>query len=410
MNISQPIIIFIICLLLFMMIIRYRQATKINNIMEQFNNIENNIENNQNNIEKFDNKSQIMVELSPVFSNNYIEGHWTTRETELNKHDKPTNLMKINLEEKKIFLPKISNNTYLNGHQYNITYHKGMNIVASSTKTKYTLSINFINIATNPNYGSDKLIITTDVPLATVNFVDKNNNILYDFRSYKVDEHKKVTGQLKTIIKNKNYNSRIIEDKYKVNSYLEIVSNYKMAHDLIKFSYGVVTKDNSEFNSMYSKNIIKNSYNNILAFSISREFETPVGSTIKTHGSEIYKLEAIKNNNLPKDIIIKGIGKDRSNIDTKMYTPKSTIIYFYKISNSKQNYKFIGEDIKVNQQLMKYENGGNNMFNKNMKMNNIDGLTLEFNNTYTIIQFKTVFTPNLHSDIIVPFKDLFAVL
>jgi len=373
-----------------MMIIRYRQANKINNIMEQF-----------------DNPSETMVELSPSFSHNYIEGTWTTKESGLNKTGRVTELMHINLNNGKVILPKIPNNPFLNGIEYNITYQKGLNLVASSTNSKYIININFINIATNPNYGSDKLIMTTDVPMGIVHFVDNKNNVKYDFMSYKVDKEKRVEGQLKTIIENKNYYSRIVEDKYNVNSYLTIIGHYKFANELIKFNHGIIPNNQSLINA---KNIISSTYGNILSFSVAREFETPVGSVIKTRASDMYKLECIKNNMLPNDIIIKPVSKDDNKIDIKMYSPKSTIIYFYKVSNTNETYKFNGNDIKVNQQRMNYENGGNNMFNKNLTMNNIDGLVREIENTYTIITFKTIFTPNSHTDIKIPFKDLINLL
>jgi hypothetical protein len=411
-----PFIIICFCLLIFIGILRNKKVEKINNIMENFINNEKNI----NNIEHFNNET-IDQSLDQSFTNKYISGFWTTPGTTLNKENFATQLMEIKLEDKKGFiqLPKVEGNTYFNGLKYNIILSTGMSIVSTTPQSQYTLSINTVDISKDKNFGKNGLLLTTNVPLAKIIFVDKNNNILSNTYSYKVPEHKKINnGQLKDIIQSKSFNGNEIKDKYYIPSYIRIIGIYQFLMNSISFKFGINCNSSSEINNYC--NIIKNNYGNNLSFRIAREFTAPNGSTIKTHASEIYKLEAIKNivingksiTQIPEKINIISPMKDIviNKINFKEYIPKSTIVYFYKTSNTSINYNFENSS-KINNADFKFQNNGSTMFSTNtIDINDLNSLTKNITSQHTIMVFKTIFTPNFNSEIIIPFSDLYPLL
>jgi hypothetical protein len=329
--------------------------------------------------------------------------------------------MEIKLQNKKGFiqLPKVEGNKYFNGLKYNIILSTGMSIVATSLNSPYTLSINLVDISKDKNYGKDGLILTTNVPLGKVIFVDKNNNILSNTYSYKVPANIKIkAGQLKDIIDSKNFNANEIKDKYYIDTYIRIIGDYIFLKNSISFNFGIYSNSSSEINNYY--NIIKNNYGNYLSFRIAREFTAPNGSTIKTHASEIYNLEAIKNiiingktiYQIPNKINIITSIKDivLNKINYKEYIPKATIVYFYKTSNTSINYNF-EKSTKINNSNFKFKNNSSNMFStNNININDLNSLTKNITSQHTIIVFKKIFTPNINNPISIPFSDLYSYL
>jgi hypothetical protein len=413
-----PFIIICFCLLIFIGILRIKKAEKINNIMENF--IINEKFNNKN-IEKFNNKNiNVNHTLDKNFISEYMNGLWTTPGTILDKEEFATQLMEINLIDKKGFiqLPKVTGNTYFDGLKYNIILSNGMSIVATSSESPYTLSINTVDISKNKNYGKDGLLLTTNVPLAKVIFIDKNNNILSNIYSYKIPENRKIEkGQLKDIIESKNFNGYEIKDKYDIPSYIKIIGDYRFINNPISFNFGINTNSSTEITNYY--NIIKNNYGGKLSFRIAREFTTTKGSTIKTQASEIYVLEAIKNigNNknifqIPQTInIIEPIKDVKLNkINYKEYIPKSTIIYFYKTTNTSINYSFTNST-KINNLKFNFDNNGSTMFStNNVDINDLNSLTKNITSENKIMVFKVLFTPNINNKISISFSDLYNLL
>jgi hypothetical protein len=406
-----PFIIICFCLLIFIGILRNKKAEKINNIMENFINNEKFI----NNIEHFNNDNQ---SLDNVFTSEYISGSWTTPGTTLDKEGFANELMEIKLEDKKGFiqLPKVEGNTYFNGLKYNIILSSGMSIVASSSESPYTLSINTVDISKDTNYGKDGLLLTTNIPLIKLIFVDKNNNILSNIYSYKVPEHKKIEpGQLKDIIESKSFNGNEIKDIYDIPSYIKIIADYRFLTDSVSFTYGINYNTSSEIKNYY--NIINDNYGGNLSFRIAHEFTAPNGSTIKTQASEIYTLKAIKKigNNIiqiPNKIIIKAPIKMiiMNKINIKKYIPKTTIIYFYKSTNTSINYNF-ANTAKINTGMFKFNNNSSSMFSTNaVDTNDLNTLTKNITTQNTIVIFKTIFTSDIKNDISIPFSDLYQLL
>jgi hypothetical protein len=411
-----PFIIICFCLLIFIGILRNKKAEKINNIMENFINNEKFI-----NIEHFDNENiNTNQSLDKVFTTQYITGSWTTLGTILNKEgfaDTDT-LMEIKLIGKKgqIQLPNISGNKYFNGLTYNIINFTGMSIVATSPNSSYTLSINAVDISKDNNYGKNGLLLTTNVPLIKLIFVDKNNNILSNTYSYKLPESKKIEpGQLKDIIESKSFNGNEIEDVYDIPSYIRIIGGFSFLRDSVSFSFGVNYDTSSEIKNNY--NIITNNYGGNLSIRIALVFTAPNGSTIKTQASDIYKLNAIKKigNNIiqiPDKIIITAPNKMliMNKINIKEYILKTIIIYFYKATNTSVNYSFSNND-KINTATFKFTNNSSSMFStNNVNTNDLNTLTKTITTQNTITPFKTIFTPDINKDISVPFSDLYSYL
>ena len=407
-----PFIIICFCLLIFIGILRNKKAEKINNIMENFINNEKFI-----NIEHFDNDNLIIKQsLDKVFTTEYINGIWTTPGTTLNKEGFAHTLMEIKLIGKRghIQLPNINGNKYFNGLTYNVINFTGMSIVATSPKSSYTLSINTVDISKNKKYGKNGLLLTTNVPLIKLIFVDKNNNILSNTYSYKLPEHRRISdGQLKNIIESKSFNGNEIKDIYDIPSYIKIIGDYNFLRDSVSFSFGINYNTSSQIKNYY--NIINNNYGGNLSFRIAHEFTAPNGSTIKTQASEIYKLNAIKKigNNIiqiPDKIIIKAPIKMviMNKINVKEYIPKTTIIYFYKATNTSVNYSFANND-KINTGTFKFTNNSSSMFStNNLNTNDLNSLTKTTTTQNTITTFKTIFTTDINKDISIPFPDLYS--
>ena len=409
-----PFIIICFCLLIFIGILRNKKVEKINNIMENFINNEKFIY-----IEHFNNDNiNTNQSLDKVFTTEYINGIWTTPGTTLNKEGFANTLMEIKLIGKKgyIQLPNINGNKYFNGLTYNVINFTGMSIVATSPKSSYTLSINAVDISKDKNYGKNNLLITTNVPLIKLIFVDKNNNILSNTYSYKLPEHRRISdGQLKNIIESKSFNANEIEDVYDIPSYIKIIGDYNFLRDSVSFSYGINYNTSSQIKNYY--NIITNKYGGNLSFRIAHQFTAPNGSTIKTQASEIYTLKAIKTIGkniiqIPDKIIIKAPIKIIiiNKINIKEYIPKTTIIYFYKATNTSVNYGF-GSNDKINTGMFKFMNNSSSMFpTNNVDTNNLNTLTKTTTTQNTIISFKTIFTPKINNDIRIPFSDLYSYL
>lgn len=407
-----PFIIIFFCLLIFIGILRNKKAEKINNIMEKFI--------NNNNTEHFENKKHT---LDKNFVKEYINGLWTSPGTTLDKENFATQLMEIYIKDKKdkgfIQLPNVKGNKYFNGLKYNIILSTGMSIVGTSPESSYTLSINTIDISENDKFGKDGLLLTTNVPLAKVIFVDKNNNILSSTYSYKVPENKRILdGQLKDIIQSNSFSGYEIKDEYNIDSYIKIIGDYRFLKDSISFNFGVKSNYSAQINNYY--NIIKNKYAGELSFRIAREFSAPNGSTIKTPASEIYTLKAIKSSNsndntfyfIPDKINIVSAKKDieLNKINFKSYVPKSVIIYFYKATSTNVDYSF-DDSVKINDSKFNFQNDGGNMFSKKtIDSNDLNSLTKKITSQHTITYFKTIFTPNMNGEISIPFSDLYSLL
>jgi len=395
-----PFIIICFCLLIFIGILRNKKVEKINNIMEQFINSE-----------------IINSSLDKTFSDEYISGLWTTPGTTLNKEGFSTQLMEFTLKNKNGFiqLPNIPGNIYFNGLKYNITLAAGMTIAAKSDQSQYTLSISIINISEIKDFGKYGLNPTDNIPLSIVKFIDKNDNILSDTYSYKVPEHKKIEpGRLKDLIESKSFNGYEIKDQYNIPSYIKIIGDYRFLPNTISLMFGVNTNSSSQINNYY--NIIKNKYGGNISFRIAREFTAPNGSTIKTHSSDIYTLNSIIGNptytqSIPNKINIFAPIKDLvlNKINYKEYVPKSTIIYFYKVTNTSINYNFANSN-KLNNANFNFDNNDSTMFSNDINSNDLNSLTKNINSSYTITFFKTVFTPDINKDISIPFSDLYNLL
>lgn len=401
-----PFIIICFCLLIFIGILRNKKAEKINNIMENFINNENFI---NKNIEHFDDQIPSNYPgLDSTFIDEYMSGYWTTPDTTLNNEGFATQLMKVELKNKKgtITLPKIEGNKYYNGISYNILISKAGekdgSIVGVSNESQYTLSINYFIISKENNNNSDDLLFTTNVPLGKIIFIDKNNDKSGTICSYKVPENAKIEpSKLKDIIQSKSFNCDEIKDIYNIKSYIKIIGDYQFLNDSVSFSFGLNYNSSPQILNYY--NIIKNSYASKLLFRIAREFIAPNGSTIRTQASKIYTLEAFKkignNITIPSTININAPINDinLNNINYNEYIPKALIVYFYKTTNTSTTYNFNNSAI-INNSKFKFNNNGINgstMFStNNIDTNNLNTLTQNNNANHTIKEFIKLIKPH----------------
>lgn len=409
-----PVIIIIFCFLIFFGIIHNKKVKKINDIMESFTNSEKSIE-DFNNRNKNKSKANLLTENNTDFSVEYIAGNWTTPNTKLDSNNMPiqSTLMKIKLNDDKtgeIYLPKIDNDMFYTGITYKISIPIiGLNIIAESDKSDYILSISFVNTVLNNNFGKDELILSTNnIPTANIEFQNKiDKNVKLSLSSFKLsDGLEEIGGQLKKIISSKNYLNKEIKDIYGISSYLKIIRDYKFKEKTISFSGKQIVNNNSR--SVFNK--IRDNYNNTLSFSIARQFYTPTGSIIKTFSSKVFNLDVDKNF-LPEYINIIPIKDDGNRINFRKYTPKSTIIYFYKVTKTSVNYYF-NNKTKINNNIFSFMNNGNAIVKANINdMDDLNNSEKLITSDYTMTQFKTIpSTPNDKNIIRIQFKELYGLI
>ena len=97
-------------------------------------------------------------------------------------------------------------------------------------------------------------------------------------------------------------------------------------------------------------------------------------------------------------------------INVKEYIPKTTIIYFYKATNTSINYSF-ANTAKINTGMFKFNNNSSSMFSTNtVNTNDLNTLTKNITTQHTIVIFKTIFTSDINNDISIPFSDLYQLL
>ena len=97
-------------------------------------------------------------------------------------------------------------------------------------------------------------------------------------------------------------------------------------------------------------------------------------------------------------------------INIKEYTHKTTIIYFYKATNTSVNYSFSNNQ-KINTGTFKFNNNSSSMFStNNVNTNDLNTLTKTTTTQNTITPFKTIFTTDINKDISIPFSDLYSYL
>lgn len=368
----------------------------------------------------FMNKIENNAATNTFFTKEFAIGSWTTQETIITKItdqvsnqiiNKLSNLMIIDILD-------YSNNSDIIGNVniynkiYNITFLLNENLFAkNSLDNTDTLNIKFINNITNEKDDIKNNTFNDDnIPNCIVTIL-KGNSIISEFISYKlIKDNIDINDKLYRIILAKDYYVRQPPILYNFEVYNTIIENYKYPENYIELLYENYKILNKKYEKY--KNKIKHEYNGQIKFSIRRVFQSPTGNEIITKMSDPILLDIIKNNKLPSLIKIKRFIDDKkaNNLDD-FFIPKATLIYFYKIKNSKITYNYgNSEFIKFSQNELSLQNNANNMFLPYILYNDLNKVQKTIKDTYICIFLKKIYVNNLNSEIKINFSDIYNFL
>lgn len=366
------------------------------------------------------NKIENNAATNTFFTKEFAIGSWTTQETIINKiTDKVSNQITNKLLNLMIIdILDYSNSSDIIGNVnmynkiYNITFLLNENLFAkNSLDNTDTLNIKFINNITNDKDDIKNDTFNDDnIPNCIVTIL-KGNSIISKFISYKlIKDNIDINDKLYRIILAKDYYVRQPPILYNFEVYNTIIENYKYPENYIELLY----ENYKIFNKKYEnyKNKIKNEYNGQIKFSIRRVFQSPTGNEIITKMSDPILLDIIKNNKLPSLIKIKKFIDDKkaNNLDD-FFIPKATLIYFYKIKNSKITYNYgNSEFIKFSQNELSLQNNANNMFLPYILYNDLNKVQKTIKDTYICIFLKKIYVNNLNSEIKINFSNIYNFL
>ena len=359
----------------------------------------------------FMNKIENNAATNTFFTKEFAIGSWTTQETIINKTTNVlSNLMIIDITD--VIGSNTIGNINIYNKIYNITFLLNENLFAkNSLDNTDTLNIKFINNITNEKDSiKNDTFNDTNIPKCIITILNRNS-IISEFISYKlIKDNIDINDKLYRIILAKDYYVRQPPILYNFEVYNIIVKNYKYSENYIELlyeNYNIFNKKNENY-----KNKIKNEYNGQIKFSIRRVFQSPTGNEIITKMSEPILLDIIKNNKLPSLIKIKRFIDDKkaNNLDD-FFIPKATLIYFYKIKNSKITYNYgNSEFIKFSHNELSLQNNANNMFLPYILYNDLNKVQKTIKDTYTCIFFKKIYVNNLNSEIKINFSDIYNFL
>jgi hypothetical protein len=356
------------------------------------------------------NKIEKNAATNTIFTKKLADGSWTTQDTIIDKTTNiVSNLMDINISESNN--SDIIGNVNLYNKIYNITFLLNENLFAkNSLDNRDTLNIKFINNLTdeNNNFKNDTFD-DINIPKCIVTIL-KGNSIISEFISYKLINDKiDVNDKLYRIILANDYYVRQPPILYNFEVYNKIVENYKYPENYIELLY----KNNKILDKNIEYNKIKNNYNGQIKFSIRRVFQSPTGNAIITKMSNPILLDVIKNNQLPSLIKIKRFMDDKKvNNLQDFFIPNATLIYFYKLQNSKITYNY-GDSKYINfsKNELSLQNNANNMFLPYILYNDLNKAQKIIKDTYKCIFFKKVYVNNYSDlEIKINFSDIYKFL
>jgi len=423
-KIIYPVLIIIFSILIIFAILQNNNNKKLNNGIEKFMN-------NYLEYEKNDLKLNLQnnLEITKEFAN----GTWTFINTTLDSNYNANNLITINIDSipgidnsnsKTYGTVKINNDTYV----INFISNEIITAVSNSNLIPITLNIKFLNIFSEVEKKNNinPVFKNPDSPSCIISLLIGDLQI-FKFTSYKVYNNK-VSGEIYKIIKSKDFFINSPPKLWDLNSYNVIIDSYKFPSNIVTVTFGVS-------NDAIKQKIIS-SYGGSIKFGIRRVFYSPStdGLEIITKNSHTQLINVLNGNNIPSNIVIAPFSNDKSEngLDT-FFKPKSTILYFYKLTNYNSTYDFgssglvnispygdtsanssangssnTGNNniVTIPRELLKFQNNSNNMFNQTIKFSNPRSVEQINNSTFTMTYVTTV-NSNLNDPTIIPFSILY---
>ena len=332
--------------------------------------------NNERN-KKFNIAFEKFINNGISFTPDLFNGYWTSLDTIVNSKGQASNLIEIT-----------KNELYFQENSYSVKSINGRILTAINSTNNSTIQIKIINAfsnlqdedPSNQEDSSDSLV--SDVLVGIVLVSNSDNKITNKFAIYKLDSKGYLSNQAIPIIQNKSYIYKIPKPLYNMDNYFTIVSNnYKYPENLISFQFGETNTD------IFDK--LTNKYNGTLRFSIQRVYRSPLGGDIITRVSKDININAIQNLQIPTQIIISPFDNDKilnniTNFDE--FSPKYTILYFYKITNTNQIFRYNSPNLTtVNNSEFKFKNNANSMFKNNVAFNDFKTATKLLKNVNSMV-------------------------
>ena len=391
-NILYPILIIIFSLLIVYFIMKNKYDKKLTENIEKFEN--NYIKNN---------KDQLLKNVlnNSKFTKENANGTWTTIGTTVDSNYNATNLMNINIDkiisDNDVNINNFGTISFLDIN-FNISYVLNENIIAISPDIPLlNIHIKLVNNFTDENKNISKDFYKTDTPMAIIS-IYMNDFLIYKYISYKIFNNK-VGAELYRVIKSGDFIIDKPPQLYDFKTYDILINDYKYSDNYIKFNFGINDKD--------KLNLIKEKYNSSIKFSIQRVFSSPTGNEIVTRISEPILLNAINNNNIPKEIEISSFNKDKeANKLINFFKPKYTNLYVYKFTENNVKYDFGDTNpTYASTKILNLKNNADKMFNSVIEYNNLNSVQKISTNTYKKILIKQV-NSDLNTPTIINFSDV----
>jgi len=364
------------------------------------------------NIEKFISSKEkliISIQNNPSYMKSLVVGSWTSDLTTIDKNLNATNLISITLNE----TPLLNNygNLLFNNNVYIITFFNNNNLTATMKNFNGTLSNITVHIVFYNNFTDNKDIklkseISNKDIFNSVISVFNGNNLITKYISFKVDNNK-IKSELYIIISTKNIYINEPPEKYDLTAYKKIINNYIFPSNFISANFGVT--NSTVFDTLKQK------YNSSIKFCIQRVFYSPSSKNeIITKISPNIDINVIYNNQIPQNINICEFNSDKlANNLTSFFTPKSTILYFYKLQSIVPSYNYLNNNTQQPQSVLQLQNSSESMFQSTILYDDLSSVNQTNTFTYqlTFINIYDVTTSTtdingLNTTTTIPFSDI----
>jgi len=413
-NLIYPFLIIIFSILFIFGILRIRKMNTLENNLDTFINY-NSTYNSNNFKEHFIDES-----INNSYSNDYIKtvlnGKWTTINSSCDSNGNVSKTMTVSIENLS------TNNLELNSTSgdysttsnigkiqidsvdYDIKYASIDNLTARSINMKsLSLSILF-----NNRMGDDD---KTEKPLNDPNTFNgvmsiyMDNNLVYKYAIYKINDDGIATSDLCRIIQSKNIMIDQPPPIYDFKTYNIIINEYKFPSNYLSISNWTTNTD--------IVNVIQRKYAGQIQFAIQRVFNSPASKNadIISYLSDPVILNCVDGSQIPKTLTVTPFENDKNiNQLESFFVPKATILHFFKFKDTDVTYEYKDADLlEKSITSMNFKNGGDASMKNTVKFNNINTVQLVNTNNYIVTYIATV-DSNYESSTNFDFSQIYALL
>jgi len=339
-----------------------------------------------------------------TFNTQLINGPWTCDLTTVDSNYIASNLLEISLNNNTNTgtITNYGTVTY-NNQTYTIIFLLNNVLTAvvynsSGQETNETMSINFFNNYTQEGQVNINPPFYKPEEFNSAVSIFNGNTLITKFASYKVYNNNTVGSELYRIIIAQAYQINTSPPVYDYPTYNVIIDNYQYPPNFITFTFG--TSNSGVINTLNTY------YQNNISMAIQRVFTSPTGASITTKVSKRIELSAVSNNQIPTNITVCSFQSDQAtNNLNSFFTPKSTILYFYKYQNMTVTYDYANGNISKPNSVLNLKNSANNMTESTIQYNDLS--SVEKIDTYSyIITLVGTYNSNLSDTTVINFSDL----